>query len=230
MIRFLVTGTTIAAISAIVVMASEIENERRLNNVVCGPRCVQFVLKQFDQEVELIDLVREMQWPQLTEGATTASIVAALEKRGAFAKIIHVNPKTAVFVWNYPVILHLKPDGDESLGHFVVRMPQSTNDTIIIVDGLAGVYSKPYNEFYKRMSGVILLCSPTPISDDAVGVYHRIVLWHWSVGLIGLVFCIAFFCRRYAWRHSSDPISKRTTSLNGNGSEQIEKTVCVEKC
>ena len=93
------------------------------------------------------------------------------------------------------MILHLKPDDDESLGHFVVRMPQSTDNNIVIVDGLSGVYSKPYSEFYEKMSGVVLLCSPDPITDDVVAAYRRIALWHWGIGLIGLVFSIAFFYR-----------------------------------
>jgi ABC-type bacteriocin/lantibiotic exporter with double-glycine peptidase domain len=204
MIRFFVMGIVVA-LSATVI-ASESDNVQKLNNIVCGPRCVQYVLKQFGQDVELADIVREMQWPQLTEGASAASLVAALEKRGVFVKIIQVNPKSTIFAWEHPMILHLKPDDDESLGHFVVRLPQSNDNNIVIVDGLAGVYSKSYNEFCKKMSGVVLLCSPTPIADDGVIVYHRIVLWHWGFGLIGLVFCIAFFHRLYVLaRNDSNP-------------------------
>jgi ABC-type bacteriocin/lantibiotic exporter with double-glycine peptidase domain len=149
-----------------------------------------------------------MQWPHLTDGSSAASIVAALEKRGLFVKTIQVDPQTTVFEWNHVIILHLKPDNDESLGHFVVRMPQSTNDNIVIVDGLAGVYSKPYGEFCKKMSGVILLCSPTPIADDVVVAYRRIVIWHWGIGLIGLTLGIACFYRWYMWTQNDRNLEK----------------------
>jgi ABC-type bacteriocin/lantibiotic exporter with double-glycine peptidase domain len=197
MIRFIAAGIISAALSTIIVAASETEDKQKLNNIVCGPRCVQYVLKQFDQEVELADIVREMQWTHLTDGYSAASIVTALEKRGLFVKTIQIDPQTTVLTWDHLIILHLKPENDESLGHFVVRIPQATNDNIVIVDGLAGVYSTPYSEFCKKMSGVVLLCSLTPIADDVVVVYHRIVIWHWGIGLIGLAFGIAFFHRRY---------------------------------
>ena len=178
--------------------AAKTEKDRNLNNIVCGPRSVQFVLKQFGHDVELVDLVREMQWPQLTDGASAASVIAALEKRGVFVKVIKVDPKAAVFAWNHPMILHLKPDVNESHGHFVVSMPRSTDEQVTLFDGLAGYYSGPYSEFRRKMSGIVIVCSPTPNADDAVIVYRRVVIWTWCIVLVVLVLAITLLRRCYA--------------------------------
>jgi len=170
MIRYLFAFLLLAPFT----FAAGTTQEQSLNTIVCGPRCVQFVLKHFGQEVELAELVREMQWPQLTEGATAASVIAALENRGVFVKAIQVDPKNTVFVWEHPMIVHLKPSGDGSLGHFVVRMPQSADEKVAIFDGLAGLRTEPSDKFSRKMSGVVLLCSPTRVCKSFVGVCRMV--------------------------------------------------------
>ena len=41
---------------------------KAINQVICGPRCVQYILRCYGRETPLSQLVREMQWPDLARG------------------------------------------------------------------------------------------------------------------------------------------------------------------
>lgn len=116
----------------------------------CGPRCVQQVLADYGQDVELIDLVREIQYPEIGRPAGMDRLQASLESRGIHAVAIRTG-RFASVRWQHPMIVHvLTPTGD---GHFVTR-----NTT----ENPAG------DESQFGPTGVYLLTSPDAIDQAAV--------------------------------------------------------------
>ena len=81
--------------------------------------CVQYVLDFFGKEkIDVIDLTREIQYPNLERGATLQAVAYALEKRGIHTFPMCIAPETRLR-WPYPVIAHLKGENG-SIGHFAV--------------------------------------------------------------------------------------------------------------
>jgi hypothetical protein len=79
-------------------------------------------------------LVREIQYPELREGATLSKVADALEKRGIHTFAMKIKPSTRL-VWKYPVIVHLNPRSDEQIGHYVVWLPESHDNELRIWNG-----------------------------------------------------------------------------------------------
>jgi ABC-type bacteriocin/lantibiotic exporter with double-glycine peptidase domain len=141
----------------------EIENEKNIGDAICGPKCVSFLLGYYGKEQEdIIRLVREIQYPEIREGATLSKIIESLEKRGIYTCTIKVKP-SARLVWKFPVIVHLKPRSNEQIGHYVVWLPESCNNDLRIWNGDEGMQNYQERTWSKERAGVVLLTSPEPI-------------------------------------------------------------------
>ena len=134
-------------------------------DTVCGPRCVQAILRSYGQEAELIDLVRELHTEGVEKGTTLGQMRDAFEQRGLHAAVVHL-PRDATLTWPEPVIVHLKPLGKQTMGHFIVATA-SNDETISVHDLLNGTLRGTQEELRKTMSGDILLVSKLPISATA---------------------------------------------------------------
>src|SRR5579871_593574 len=91
-------------------------------DVYCGPRCVQRVLEYFGQHEELVELVRQIQWPASSTGATLEQLQQVIQSRGIQTRAIQM-PRSADFRWNHPAIFHLVLNDSP---HFVVWLPPSS--------------------------------------------------------------------------------------------------------
>jgi hypothetical protein len=90
------------------------------SEVICGPRCVQRVLEDYGQCVELIDLVRELQGAAIDRPASLLAMSKALERRGIYTAAIRISGNDVPHLnWREPVIVHIAT-AQESHGHFVV--------------------------------------------------------------------------------------------------------------
>jgi hypothetical protein len=153
------------------VPASSSNRVRSSGDLVCGPRCVQYLLRYFGKgDDELKDLVREIQWPNIEAGSSLSALEAALNKRGVFTRSLLISPQSRL-CWRYPVLVHLPGDGDQALGHFVVWLPSSDILHDRIWSGLDGVRSPSPARHAAVRSGAVILTSPTPIADPGVAVY-----------------------------------------------------------
>lgn len=122
----------------------------RASDAHCGPRCVQQVLADYGHDVDLIDLVREIQYPNIKMPAPLDRLQASLESPGIHAVAIRTG-RFASVQWQHPMIIHvLAPTGD---GHYVTR-----NTT----ENPTG------DESQFGRTGVYLLTSPDPIDQAAV--------------------------------------------------------------
>ncbi len=152
------------------------ETSPPVEDVVCGPRCVQFVLREHGIEAELIELIKEIQWPDLESGTTLDRVNAALKQRGLNTELVNV-PNDSVYVWPHPAIVHV-PDPKGELGHFAVLLPSNNTHEVTLWLGVGGVAKKTPAEFHKMHSGVALITMKLPVADGMVPfVRNRNVLW-----------------------------------------------------
>lgn len=137
-------------------------------DVVCGPRCVDFVSKYYNRESDLMEIIKEIQWPDVATGTSMDRISQALGRRGIYSKAMYIEPSSPI-KWHGPVVVHLKPLNSKSpdqIGHFVVWLPNSTDVNILLHCGLAGVQSGKASDFAAIRSGYILVTSDRPISQS----------------------------------------------------------------
>ncbi len=146
-------------------------------DTVCGPRCVQALLRSYGHDAELIDLVRELHTDGVEQGTTLGQMRDALRQRGLHAEVVHL-PAGATLTWPEPAILHLKPllpqaSGAASaprvptstMGHFIIHLGDD-HGTSTIHDPLTGTLHGPREELQQQMSGDLLLVSQHPISPS----------------------------------------------------------------
>jgi ABC-type bacteriocin/lantibiotic exporter with double-glycine peptidase domain len=148
----------------------ETEEERNMGDMICGPKCVHFLLDYYGKEQEdIIRLVREIQYPEIREGATLEKVAAALEQRGIHTFAMKIKP-SARLVWKYPVIVHLNPRSGEQIGHYVVWFPDSHDNNLWIWNGDEGMQNHQERTWSKERSGAVLLTSPEPINKPGKAV------------------------------------------------------------
>jgi ABC-type bacteriocin/lantibiotic exporter with double-glycine peptidase domain len=133
------------------------------NNLFCGPRCVQKVLKEYGKDIELTQLVREIQSPASQDGATLTSLADALHTRGIYTAAVNLNQNEEL-AWDYPVIVHLSKRGQN---HYVVWLPPVTKGSRVarVWDGGGATARRPIS-FHTLRTGPILLTSPNPIDKN----------------------------------------------------------------
>ena len=141
------------------------------SRIVCGPRCVQYVLQHYGHDADLVDLIKEIQWPRLEEGASLETLSAALEARAVSTAALRLGSDVQLCS-REPVIVHIqRRDGDAEGGHFVVWLPASNEAHVHYWDGLNGIIVEDRASFARAASGVVLITSANPITETS-GCYH----------------------------------------------------------
>ncbi len=161
------------AISLPTSSGSQRDSSILLDDRICGPRCVQYLLEYYELESEdLVDLVREIQWPEVEKGASLDRLEQALRDRGLSTASIRI-PENATLRWHFPAVVHLEEKG-ASFGHFAVWLPESEGDHVEVWSGREGLLPMRQSDFSKLFTGVALLTSREPIVDPGSAVEsHR---------------------------------------------------------
>lgn len=185
-----------------------------LGKLVCGPRCVRFLLSYYGkgETPTLVDLIREVQWPDLRRGAALSDLAAALERQGIHTYAMEVSPR-ARLCWQWPVLVHLRSQTD-GIGHYAVWLPDSTAAEAHVWIGLAGVMRKPTAELAEEMTGPVLLTADQAIVDAADAVAWRTDSLAWlgaKAVVLGLMVTVVVRARRrlLPWRW----FARRTTDF-----------------
>jgi ABC-type bacteriocin/lantibiotic exporter with double-glycine peptidase domain len=151
---------------------SELDQNASWDDRICGPRCVQYLLEYYELDREdLIDLVREVQWPDLEKGASLDRVECALRDRGIHTAPIVV-PGNGELCWHSPVVVHLKDD-KAGLGHFAVWLPESSGGEVKVWRDRSGAHVLEKKDFSRLFTGVALLTSRQPIGDPRLAIVNR---------------------------------------------------------
>ncbi len=161
------------------------------NQVICGPRCAHFVLRYYGREEKLSSLVREMQWPDLSQGTSIRQIEDALDSRGIHTRSVQLH-NVRRFQPTRPAIVHLHENddrGDDNMGHFVVVLPESTSRHVAVWDGLSGTRFRPWDDFSREITGAVVLTDDVPIEDvkEAMRLPSGQLAWIGMVATVGLL-------------------------------------------
>jgi ABC-type bacteriocin/lantibiotic exporter with double-glycine peptidase domain len=150
--------------------SKSIESVKPTSDVICGPRCVKYILDYYKYDsVEISELAREMQWPEIEKGASLNSLTDSLEKRGVFTFALSIS-NSAKLIWPDPVIVHYGSQARDNIGHYVVWLPESSESEIVIWNGNEGIQYLSQSDWMQSRSGAILLTSSQPINNpyDAI--------------------------------------------------------------
>ncbi len=151
---------------------------------ICGPQCVQRILRHFGMEESLVDLIREIQPTDVSEGSTLDVLQRALRKRGLHTAAMKIGPRVRI-QWPHPVLVHLRRDDGE--GHYVVQFPSSTQHEERFWLGPGGMQTVARGTVSARRSGALLLVSPEPISDPSEAFVVTSGSWWWAAVPISIV-------------------------------------------
>ena len=175
---------------------------RAPDGLVCGPRCVQYLLHYYGQDTDLIELVARFRWPDLERGASLDNIDRALRQRGVYTYAMQLTPQ-ARLKWSYPVLVHLKVDGTTT-GHYAVRLPSSSGEADVWY-GLPGIRRLSDSLLAERWTGAVLLTAPEPITSPALAVERAGTSardWLSCVGGLVCFVLIVGVARKHSQRHS----------------------------
>lgn len=184
------------------------------NDVICGPRCVGFLLEYYGRPEPLDRLVREIQSPDFEKGATLAQVDGALRTRGIFTAPLRLAPD-AVLASPYPVVIHLRQEtGGPSVGHYALWLPGSNEGECLVWSGLPGLQAGPWDKLRPRMSGVVLLTSRGPIANPMGLVRRSSWLRRWwerpivEAVLLFTLFSSSLVCMKAWSSRRSDPLRR----------------------
>jgi ABC-type bacteriocin/lantibiotic exporter with double-glycine peptidase domain len=135
-------------------------------DVVCGPRCLRFILQAVRSEAsapDLVSIVARVQ-PDLDEGASLSLLKKYLDDQGLFTLAFKPEPNTAI-VSPFPALVHLRGNQDD-LGHYVVLLPNSDRSNATVWSGLAGPVRLPTWWLAERIDAGAVLVAPRPIEAN----------------------------------------------------------------
>lgn len=192
----------VALLISSVASADDSSNEPRGRSLdqYCGPYCVQYLLKShLDLHVDIVDLIKETQWPSLEAGADLQHLQECLNSHGVSTSALLVDHADDL-KWPSPVLVHLKQAVDSagsSDQHFVVWLPSSTGQQIEIWDGSNGLRTMTPSAFRSLRSGYVLLTSKHAITNSQSSVIRTSPLISLSAVLTAVlvVGCVAHFAR-----------------------------------
>jgi len=133
-------------------------------DLYCGPRSVKFVLEKYGRTEDLIDLIRETQWPDSQAGSTLHDLELSLRKRGIYTSFVTI-PEGSKLKWHSPIILHMRGNTPDEPGHFAVWLPNGTSDQNLVWFGLGQERIVTDRILSEMMSGGMLLTSREEILE-----------------------------------------------------------------
>lgn len=128
------------------------------NDMVCGPRCLRFIMRHYGKQRELIDLVKATQWPDIENGASLARMETVLRESGVGTQAVRV-PTGATIKWPHPVLMHYHASGSRS-EHYIVLIRTSAGISEVYW-GIDGFGSIATSELWRLSTGIALLTSPS---------------------------------------------------------------------
>lgn len=189
------------------VMADESLKGQKPSNIVCGPRCVQFVTGYYknNSPTDLLHIIESVQ-ANLEAGSSLADLASYLKGQGLFTMALKPAEGNTI-VYGRPSIVHLRGDGN-GIGHFVIVLPGSDGVSSFIWSGLEGYQSMPAWELASMVEGGFLLTNDQPID---VASYQDVATRDKQIHRVGWI--LVFAAVPVIGACSSFPFLKRHQSV-----------------
>ncbi len=177
----------------------------------CGPRCVAFVLERSGVKADLVELVKELQWPSPEAGTTMLQLRDTIRRRGVAVTAVTLKPGQVPVLTGLAIMHHDDRTGTTKIGHYVVCFPTTDLSTW-------ETFSPPNVRDVVNSDEFISSCSPTVLILDSIGqeslkIGRTSMSRRFGRGMVFLigssVFCVAGFVvprllRRFSSRFNSD--------------------------
>lgn len=138
----------------------------RANEMACGPRCLDYILRFYGKTAEFTELVEELQRGDVCRATTLLALRECLLDRGIAVEAVRCEPgDLRLFDWPEPAIMHLKGERGAT-GHFVVVVPSAhARGYLQVWDGIYGTGEMPAKKIEQTSTGYLLLTSASPIKN-----------------------------------------------------------------
>ncbi len=158
--------------------------------MVCGTRVAEFTLTWYGKAVEPSDLVGELQGSRVDRLVSVPDLRSLFEKNDLFASIIRVTPP-GTLDWGGPIVYHTL--GMDGVGHFFVWVPARGQYPALYWCNVNGFSTELPPDYARGLSGVAVVVSDTPFTEDALSVAREAPAswstggwWLPSLGLVGV--------------------------------------------
>lgn len=173
---------------------------------ICGPRCVAHILRHYGRPADLLEIVREIQYPDIKAGATFADIRSLLERSGIWTAVVHV-PAGYSLAWDHPAVAYMRGQDESRLGHYAVVVSEPGGARDASWDGIADV--RQYRDAgLLAADRVVLVTAPQPVSLAEI---QRRIRSESDVTLLAL----GIVCALGAVLVPLSPMAGRTTNRRG---------------
>lgn len=163
------------------------------DGINCGPRCVNFVMKWYGMESNLIDVITQIEGQATSQGYSLADLGDELDRHGMHTKVVKTNSRNMVS-WQEPMIAHLKSVDERGLAHFVVVLPESRDGQVVYWDGVSEVTQVSFREFLSKCSGYMLVTSKSDFELEDLTT-TRIFPSYLLIGVLGALVALGIvFC------------------------------------
>lgn len=181
---------------------AQVECRAETADKACGPRAAWYILKFHSRDVELIDAIREIQWPDLESGTSIEKIKNYLSSHDLHCETVALTPPSLP-ISPYPSIIYQKPVNG-GLGHFLVLAPWKAGEVATVWDGPGGYREIPARELVPTLSGIALVASPDSkvpaISNGNANRGALAPVWRWTPWALGVCsLCLFLFVIRQTW-------------------------------
>ena len=151
-------------------LAAAREPERDPARLVCGPRCVRHVLRHYGVEADLVDVIRQTQWPDIYNGSSLLDLRRTLESRAIHTRLVRV-PAGGEIRWPHPSIVFFEGADDAVLGHFAVLGPAAGPDRPTLWMNRDPESHTTAPAAGRVPSDIRLITSPEPITPEMTARY-----------------------------------------------------------
>jgi hypothetical protein len=195
--------TTAITISPLAIGGDDGDGHTVTPDSYCGPRAIEFLLKYYGRDEELIHIIGHLQIDR-THGMTLADIQAYLESRGLYTSPVSVAPAHSL-AFMRPAVLYASSSDPAALGHFVVCLPQPhPGPDALICDGLQGQLVLPWDSLSHNDTLTALIVSDRKVSArDCIRTGHSASGWETSsLTTVICALCALLYLGAYLQRRS----------------------------
>lgn len=163
MVKQLLIGTAYIPVICAPLGLAKANEDHSADQLVCGPRAAKYILEHCDQQATLVELVKELQWPNIEDGSSLGDIDRLLVSRGLSTAYLYLNNEGPP---EFDGMMIVARRTNSPLKHFVVVLHAKPQGFVEFIDGPEGIRKEPSAAFWANTdSGVLVVSEGDPIES-----------------------------------------------------------------